>query len=360
MKRMKLDQTNLEYAVAGGCILGGGGGGDPEQGRLRAQIAVDYSDLYLTDISELDDDDLIICASSVGAPNAANRYQTAQHLVRAVELIQENTGLKIAGVITNENGGKATVNGWVQAAVMGLTLVDAPCNGRAHPTGVMGSLNLQKDPGYVSVQAAVGGNPQTGHYVECLVTGSIDSTAKLVRAASIEAGGLVAVARNPVTVKYAKQHCAVGGISHAIEVGKAHAEGLETSAEKAIENVAALLGGTIWAKGSVRDFSIKTEGGFDVGCASVDGAYLTFWNEYMTLEKGGERLATFPELIMTFDAKTGAPLPTASIRESLEVVVISAPAKNLRLSSTMFEADLMKTVETVIKKEIIKYLPKRQ
>ena len=36
------------------------------------------------------------------------------------------------GIITNEMGRKAVPNGWVLAAVT-VCLIDAPCNGRAHP-----------------------------------------------------------------------------------------------------------------------------------------------------------------------------------------------------------------------------------
>ena len=71
----------------------------------------------------------------------------------------------------------------------GLPVVDVPCNGRAHPTGVMGSMNLHKVKDYKTVQACVGGNPDTGNHVECFFEGSIEHTSKLVRLASIEAGG---------------------------------------------------------------------------------------------------------------------------------------------------------------------------
>ena len=48
-----------------------------------------------------------------------------------------------------------------------------------------------------------------------------------------------------------------------------------------------------------------------MGYAEVDGCQLTFWNEYATAEKDGKRLATFPDLIMTINAKTGEPVTTA-------------------------------------------------
>ena len=112
------------------------------------------------------------------------------------------------------------------------------------------------------------------------------------------------------------------------------------------------------AKGKVENFSIETTGGFDVGYATVDGCELTFWNEYATAEKNGERLATFPDLIMTINAETGEPVTTAMMEEGLEVYVIAADKENLKLSPTMFEPELLKATEDVIKKDLISYLKK--
>lgn len=355
MKRTKLDAQALEYAVTGGCILGGGGGGGMAKGRRAGRVAVEYTDLWLWDIGEFDDADTLVCASMVGAPKAVEQYQTPQQAVRAMELFQQNSSAKIAGIITNENGGGSSINGWIQAAMLGIPLVDAPCNGRAHPTGVMGSLNLHKQSDYIQPQTAVGGNPTTGRYVECVVKGSVEHNAKLVRMASVEAGGIVAVVRNPVTVGYAKQHCAIGGLSHAIETGKVFLEALETSPAHAVESVTKFLGGKVLAKDKVADFRIKTEGGFDVGAANIGDMELTFWNEYMTLDQGGKRVATFPDLIMSFRADTGMPMTTAEMEQGQEVYVISVPVKNLKVSTTMAERDLIAQVEDIVGKEMVKY-----
>lgn len=357
-KGMRLTKEILDAALAGGTILGGGGGGDPKKGRKYAEIAVEYTDLYLVPIDTLEDTDTLLTASLVGAPNAENQYMTAKDLPRTVEILKNNCDFHIGGIITNEQGGEATVNGWLQAAVSGLPVVDAPCNGRAHPTGVMGSMNLHKQKDYKTVQACVGGNPETGNHVECFFEGSIEHTSKLVRMASIEAGGLVAVARNPVSAAYAKENCAVGGVSFAIETGKAFLKGLETSVEEAVGEVCTFLGGRVLARGPVKNFSIETTGGFDVGYADVDGCELTFWNEYATAEKDRERLATFPDLIMTINAQTGEPVTTAMMREDLDVYVIAADKKNLKLSPTMFAPELLKATEDVIGKELISYLEK--
>ena len=291
-----------------------GGGGDPKKGRKYAEIAVDYTDLRLITIDDLDEDDVLLTASLVGAPNAANQYMTPKDIAKTVEIFQKNCDFHIGGIITNEQGGEATVNGWLQAAVTGLP--------------------------------------------ECFFEGNIDHTSKMVRLASIEAGGLVAVARNPVKVSYARQNCAIGGVSFAIETGKAFLKGLETSVEEGVNSLCTFLNGRILARGPVQNFSIETTGGFDVGYATVDGCDMTFWNEYATVEKDGERLATFPDLIMTINAKTGEPVTTAMMEEGLDVYVITTDKKNLKLSPTMYAPELLKATEDVIKKDLISYLDK--
>ena len=125
-----------------------------------------------------------------------------------------------------------------------------------------------------------------------------------------------------------------------------------------VKELCGFLKGRELAKGKVENFSIETTVGFDVGYATVDGCELTFWNEYATAEKNGERLATFPDLIMTINAETGEPVTTAMMEEGLEVYVIAADKENLKLSPTMFEPELLKATEDVIKKDLISYLKK--
>lgn len=355
-KGIRLTEKELKNALTGGTILGGGGGGSAKKGEQYAKIAVSYNDLRLVDIDDIPEDEMLLTASLVGAPKAANQFIYPADFARTIELLKQNSDLKIGGIITNENGGEATVNGWLQASMLGLPLVDAPCNGRAHPTGVMGSMNLHKQKDYVTMQACVGGNPDTNSHVECYFTGSIEHTSKLVRMASIEAGGLVAVARNPVTAAYARKNCAVGGVTHAIKTGEVYNRGLEISVEQAVNDVCKFLKGRVIAKGIVEDFDLKYEGGFDVGYAKVDGLELTFWNEYATAEKDGERISTFPNLIMTIDAGTGVPITTAMLEKDMEVYVITTDKKNLCLSPTMYDPELLKTIEDVVKKDIIKYI----
>lgn len=356
IKGKRLDEQLMKYALMGGTILGGGGGGSSEWGLSSGNVALEYGELELVDIEDVEDDMLIITASAVGAPAAVDKYVKPKDYVRTIEILQENTGLKVGGIITNENGGAATVNGWIQSAVLNIPLIDAPCNGRAHPTGTMGSMGLHNIPDYVSVQAIAGGNPEMGNYMEAFFKGNITKVSALVRQSAVQAGGLVAVARNPVTAKYVRENGALNGISHAIEIGESFYRGFETSPKDAITNVVETLKGDIVTEGQVMDLDLVTKGGFDVGKVKIKDYELTFWNEYMTLEKGKDRIGTFPDLIMTFDKDTGLPLTTAEIKKGQNVVVIATNKENIKLGSAMYDEELLKEIEPVVSREILKYV----
>lgn len=353
---MKLDEKLLKYALMGGTILGGGGGGHPSIGNENGMIALNYGELELIDISEVPSDMLIVTASAVGAPAAEEQYIKPKDFVRAVEILQSNLDQQIGGIITNENGGMATINGWIQSAVLGVPLVDAPCNGRAHPTATMGGMGLHKVEDFVSYQGFAGGNPELGNYVEGFVSGNLFKASAMVRQASVHSGGIVAVARNVVTADYVKAHGAIGGVRHAIETGRAYYTGLNESPTKALEAVAEFLQGEIVVTGAVSQYDLLTEGGFDVGVVVIGDSELTIWNEYMTLDLAGKRRYTFPDLIMSFDADTAEPLTSAEIKAGMNVTVLATDKKHLKLGAGMFDEELMQAIEPVVKREILAYL----
>jgi len=354
--RIRLNEELLDYAVIGGTILGGGGGGPKEAGKTAGMIALQYGAPELISIDSVPEDTVIITASAVGAPAAQDKYVLPRDYVRAIQIFEENTGIKAGGIITNENGGNATVNGWIQAAILNIPLIDAPCNGRAHPIATMGSIGLNNLKDYTTCQAAVGGNPSLGKYIECFFRGTVENTAKMVRQASIVAGGLVAVARNPVSAKYIKENGAIKGVTHAIDTGRAFYKGLKKSPKDAIFEVVEFLKGDIVTEGKIDELNLTTTGGFDVGKVIIGDFELTFWNEYMTLEKGNERIATFPDLIMTFDSESGTPVTSAEIRQGQNVFVIKTDRKNLMLGSGMRDEKLFREIEPIINKEILKYI----
>ncbi|WMI72337.1 DUF917 family protein [Aminobacterium sp. MB27-C1] len=356
MSQTVLKKEHVEAAVLGGAVLGGGGGGAMERGLDLGCLAVQMGRPILIDAEDCCDENILVTCSGVGAPAAKEAFVSPRAYWRTIDLLQTHNKEQIGGLITNECGGNAVVNGWLQAALLDLPIVDIPCNGRAHPTGVMGSMGLQKDKNYVSIQAFAGGNPDNNTYVEGCVSGGLAETSALVRQAAVQARGLVGVARNPVKASFAKMNGAPGGVAMSIKLGRAMLNVKDKGAEKLVSSVVEFLGGEIITRGTVQNLELETAGGFDVGRVDIDDIALTFWNEYMTLERtNGERLGTFPDLIMTMDGHSGMPVTSAEIEKGQSIYVITVPKTNLCLGEGMRCIDLLRDAERIIHKDISSY-----
>jgi len=253
-------------------------------------------------------------------------------------------------------GGMASVNGLIQSAVLDIPVVDAPCNGRAHPLAAMGALGLENDPDYIAIQAARGGDPDRERRVELLVRGSLACCNALVREASVHAGGIVAVARNPVMASYLVTHAAVGAMQEAISLGRSLVEARERGLSLA-EVIARELGGEIVTEGSIEDVELTTKGGFDIGSIRIDDGFeIVFWNEYMLLEHKGTRLFTFPDLIVLVEREENRPLTSAEVKTGMDVTVIGVPKEKLILGAGMQNPEFFRRVEEAIEKPMIPYV----
>ena len=271
-------------------------------------------------------------------------------------MLLEKRSVRLSGIIANENGAGSGVNGWLQAAMLGLPVVDAPGNGRAHPTGLMGAMGLHRIKGYTSIQAAAGGNPETGRYIEIVVEGAIQTAANLVRYASVQAGGSVAVSRDPLTAQYVKEHGALGATSQAIRVGEAMIRARSQGPQAMITAIASNLSGEVLVQGEVADIRLETIGGYDVGSLTVKGdrlGELSFWNEFMTLEIEGRRLASFPDLMTLLSLQDGIPLSSAEVKRSQGVAVLVVPRTHLILGEGVRLPETLQEAEKAIGKSLL-------
>ncbi len=352
---MKLTEELVQAAAFGGAVLGGGGGGQIEMGLCLGRLALQAGQPHLVSLDELEDQATLVTVSAVGAPSAKDQYLEPKHHVQALQLLISHLDTPVSGLITNENGGLATLNGWFQSAVTGLPVVNAACNGRAHPTGLMGAMGLNTISGYISLQAVVGGSAEAGRHLRLYIEGDAGTAARFVRQAAVEAGGMVAVARNPVPVAYARDNAAVGALQQALTVGQAFlAAG---NPHKAAEAACQVLGGEVVCRARVVEISLRSEGGFDLGQVSLEGGYeLTFWNEFITLEKHGQRLATFPDLITALSTTESRPLSTAELRKGQDLLLIRVPHRCLRLGSGMRQPELFDVVEKAVGKDLVGHI----
>jgi len=360
MSKILLDEQIGEAVVYGGAVLGGGGGGDIAGGLENARLAVRLGDPVLVSLEELDDECLVVTASAVGAPAARNKFVRPVDHIRAMERLIDRCECqrkqKIAGIIANENGAGSGVNGWIQAAALDLPMVDAPANGRAHPTGLMGAMGLHREKEYLSIQSAVGGNPALDLHLEMIAQGRLAVTANLVRQSAVQAGGLVAVSRDPVSAAYLRKNAAPGATSQAMRIGRAVLEARKKGSQAVVDAIVSAVGGQIVCRGEVVKIRLETVGGYDIGAVVLEGdraAELTFWNEFMTLDVDGRRKMTFPDLIAVLSLETGLPISSAELVEGDPVAVLGTPRDNLILGKGVLLPDTLAEAEAAIGRPLV-------
>jgi DUF917 family protein len=275
--------------------------------------------------------------------------------VRALELLMEAVEEPIVGTVTAQNGSSTTCNGWVASAVLGTLVIDAAGDGRAHPTGKMGSFGLAADDDYETVQAVAGGNRAQNRYLEVVARGTVRHTANVLRTASTESGGFIACARNPLPASFVAEHAAVGAISFALDLGDAILAAEPRGAAAMIDAVVGHLGGSILASGPVREKELRTVNAFDIGRVAVGELELGFVNEYLTAESGGERLSTFPDVLATISTRTGRIISIANLAVGDEVAVLCAPKARIPLGDGVKEPSVYPEVEAMLGKPLAEH-----
>lgn len=355
-----LTEKDVEAAVKGGSVYAAGGGGWADHGRMLGYAAVSVGKPELVDIEELEPRDWVATAAAIGAPASTTPWEMrGVDYVKAVKLLEKALGDKISGLMIGQNGKSSTLNAWLPSAILGTKVVDAVGDIRAHPTGDMGSIGMAGSPKKM-IQTAVGGNRDENRYIELVVKGATAKISPILRTAADMSGGFIASCRNPLRAKYVRRNAALGGISLALSLGEAIIAAEKKGGSAVIDAIVKATGGTILVKGSVtKKDLVYTKEAFDIGrfvLGEGDKAVtIHTMNEYMAIDDaGGNRLATFPDVIATLDA-AGQPLSAGQLREGMFVFVLHVPKKVIPLSSSVVDPAVYPPVEKAMGIELAKY-----
>ena len=125
-------------------------------------------------------------------------------------------------------------------------------------------------------------------------------------------------------------------------------------AEAVIAAACAQTGGTILARGPARITTPRvTSGGFDHGAFKVEDLELRYLNEYMTVDRAGERVATYPDVITTLSLAGGRPATISEIEEGDELAVFHVDRDRIPLSSSTTDRIALAEVEAIMGVELI-------
>lgn len=334
-------------AIWGGSVLACGGGGWVSHGELMAEMATRMGTPVLCSVDDIPDESLVATVTAIGAPGAPDWEIQPRDYVNALQLLMEHAPAPIVAVLTAQNGASTTLNGWIQSVMLGVKVLDAAGDVRAHPTGKLGGMGLTERAGYETVQTVSGGNRKLHGETRLVVRGSVVTTSNILRDVSVRVGGFIASARNPVEASWIKKHAAIGAITYALELGKAMRSA--SGADAVIRASCKQTGGTILASGPAHITSpMRTQGGFDHGAFEVGGLTLRYLNEYMTVDRGDQRVATYPDVITTLSMKTGRPATISEVREGDELAVFHVDSEHIPLSSSTRDRTALAEVEQIM------------
>src|SRR4051812_34223785 len=355
MARM-LSADDVEAGLVGGLFLSAGGSGRNAVAKNRglAQMALNYGGVRLVALDDLAPEATVITATAVGAPGFANWAIKPRDSINAARRLIDRLDKPPVGAICGHVPG---FNAWLVAAALGLDYVDAAANGRGHPTVKMGGMGLASRLDLSITQVGCSGSKAENNEFAIAVEGDIVRTSNAMRQAAVINGGLIYAARGPLTAGFIRENGAAGAITFQLELGRAM---LKANGADRVRATVEFLGGELLVDGEVTQNTVEYGGGFDLGQMVMRGkdgeATLGVYNEFMTADFGGKRVATFPDMIGTLDPVTGDVVSISESKPGSRVAVIIAHRSKFPVGKGALDPAVFPEVEKAMGVDMRSYL----
>jgi len=334
-----LNKADISDLCLGTTVLGTGGGGSPELGLfILGRLLEMGKEIRLISVKEVPDDKIVIHPAMIGsiAPSKEKGMALDEYcsriiskdgpLLTGLKNLEEVLSEKVCATVPVELGGYNTPVAAVLGALAGIPFVDGDTIGRSKPELMMQTYTIHKVPITPMMLMDLKGNSVLVRSVA-----SFKDAEKIARAMAVVGGGTTAV-RCPVKGDVFKRTIVPGGVSKAIEIGKALREA-EGRREDTVQAVIRASEGVEFFRGRVKKFEWEDREGFLWGTITVDGDdqykrhELKVWlkNENLLSWLDRKPYVLTPDLICILDAKTGRPITNSNIKEEMKVVVFGIP-----------------------------------
>jgi DUF917 family protein len=309
-----LELASLPALATGFEILGSGGGGSTTMLELALRRSADWP-VVVHDIDELDPTLPCLGAAFVGSTLLlTERLPGVAPFAPLIAAAERWLGHHVPVVCSVEGGG---LNGLAPFTLAGeRVLVDADLTGRAVPALDQMSLLVDGVPGVVvTCDTGAGG-------VALVQSDRAVDIERVVRAATVQAGGAGGMVFSGFTVGDLRRHSVVGNTARALGLGTsflAHRSG-------SMAALAASLGGRVLAEGRItgadadaRDQHVTT---FSIEGSAGEVHRLVSRSENLALMTDGLLAAAAPDLIIVLDAISRDILEVTDLSRARQVAVL--------------------------------------
>lgn len=324
-----IGKEEVENIAIGAALLGTGGGGDPYIGKMMALQAIEeFGPIQLLDITELDNEDVVVPIAMMGAPTVmVEKIPSGEEALVSFQELEKVLQKKIKATMPIEAGGVNSLLPLALAARIGLPVIDGDGMGRAFPELQMVTFYLND----VSTTPMVLSDEKGNSMVLNTVNGVWAE--KIARSATMVMGGSVMNAIYPMTGKQVKSSSVYRTLTLEESIGRTIKEA-KANNKNPIKEVLDLLGGYQLFTGKVTDIDRITDGGFVRGTATIEGlsqnkgqnCYLEFQNENLLARTDTEVLCMTPDLITVLDTETALPITTEGLKYGARGTVIGLPS----------------------------------
>lgn len=320
---LKLDTFTSEMAVLGGAVLGGGG--KLETGLYLSQAIADMAAAEFVRLADISPHESLVVLATFRASGMEGSFPCPPPHEQAIELLKSNTGIHIAGLVNCGSGAVDSLVGWTQAIRLGVPLVDVTFNPDIHPSPVIG-LIMENTP----LSFAIVGDNQNRQEIELFSPHTSPLLFRMLRDHALVEKTNIAMAIGPVSPVQMQQWGAMGRMSLSLQVGKAMLEWAEDDGKRTAEVIAQEMNANILLFCVITDLVWRGEGDKAYGVIYLRDEQnrpleLLFWHRYIALDLQGQRLATFPDFIVTLGIK-GTPLRGDEVCKGQDVYIVVAAA----------------------------------
>lgn len=319
-----LNENDVKNMLVGSLIYSTGGGIEYEvQKKLFKQLFSKYKKLPLITINELDDNDCLCTAYSVGSAGNTN-VDLSKALKIGIEKLQYYTKKEFKAIFAGETN--IDILAFQTALQLQLPVLDADATGgRAVP-------ELQFDNFAVVKKSTLPLVAVLPNFKTILISKikNLSKVDKIIQSLLLKhKQGLIVVLDHYIQVKEAKKILTLGIFERAIELGEFISK---NSNHKNFERkMIKYLQGKIIIKGKVTKINIKNEDGFLNGYYHIidrknNLVKIFVKNENLICWKNNKMIVVPPDFIITLNAKTFHGIHNSSLKLNQEVIVIKKRA----------------------------------
>lgn len=316
--------------LEGLAILGTGGGGSPEWGRVIMENDLSKGrSAKIVKPEDVPDDAVIASGGIMGSVKVLDkvspndliaRWEERFELAEAFKLQSNTLGKKIDYIVAFEMGGLNTPVMLSLGARTGIPVIDGDGLGRAAPETQMISFighGVSLTP--MPLVDAFGNSVVVRNGVENTFADTLG------RWMVTRGGGMGANCHYPMDGKKLKESVIPHTISGALALGEAVLKARKDN-ESPVDVIAKIVNGQHIHTGVIQQMEEKDWEGFYYITAELSGgAQLVIKNEYMALYINSKPVTIFPDFILGLDPKTGRGLMSADLKLGDEIALVVSP-----------------------------------